>query len=211
VSPKSAANAVDSEREEADENDCAATATAEPVGQIADSEPPNRRRSNPATWIRSRALTVVLAVLLVAASGLAAWLYVFQYRPDQQSDAVVAGKVVKAASDGTVAILSYKPDTAQNDFVNAKSHLTGGFLSYYNQFASQILTPAVRQKAVRTTAVVVKSAISQMQSNSAVVLLFVNQSTSSSQNPEPTMTASSVKVGLKKVDDVWLISSFDPV
>ena len=119
--------------------------------------------------------------------------------------------MVKAATSGTVAVLSYKPDTAQSDFAAAKSRLTGDFLSYYDQFTAQVVGPAVTQKGVRTTAAVVQAAITHLQPDSAAVLLFVNQTTVSGQNPQPAMTASSVNVGLRKVGDAWLISSFDPV
>ena len=51
-----------------------------------------------------------------------------QYRPDTQTDDAVAQSAVNAARDGTVALLSYKPDTLDQDFDAAKSHLTGDFL-----------------------------------------------------------------------------------
>jgi Mce-associated membrane protein len=44
-----------------------------------------------------------------------------------------------------------------------------------------------------------------------VVLVFLNQTTTSKENPNGSFTASSVKVGLNKVDGSWLISAFDPV
>jgi Mce-associated membrane protein len=44
-----------------------------------------------------------------------------------------------------------------------------------------------------------------------MVLLFLNQTTTSKENPDGSFTASSVKVSLTKVNDVWLISAFDPV
>jgi Mce-associated membrane protein len=50
-----------------------------------------------------------------------------------------------------------------------------------------------------------------MHPDSAVVLVFINQTTMSSENPDGSMAASSVKVGMKKVDGTWLIASFDPV
>ena len=50
-----------------------------------------------------------------------------------------------------------------------------------------------------------------MHPDSANVLLFVNQGTTSKENPDGSFVASSVKVGLKKVDGHWLISTFDPV
>lgn len=162
-------------------------------------------------WKSRRLLAVSIAVVLVAGCGGFSWLYFAKYRPDQQSSPSVADAVVKAATSGTVAVLSYKPDTAQSDFATAKSRLTGDFLTYYDQFTAQVVGPAVTQKGVRTTAAVVQAAITDLQPESAAVLLFVNQSTSSGQNPAPSMTASSVNVGLRKISGNWLISSFDPV
>ena len=82
----------------------------------------------------------------------------------------------------------YSPDTLDHDFSSAKSHLTGDFLSYYDQFTQQIVAPAAKQKSVKTTAVVLRAALSEFHPDSAVVLLFVNQSTQSKDRPEPTLT-----------------------
>jgi Mce-associated membrane protein len=89
---------------------------------------------------------ILLAAVLIAVAALTAWLYFFQFRPDQQTDAT-ADAAQKAASEGTVALLSYAPETLDKDFAAAKSHLTGDFLNYYNQFTQQIVTPAAKQKS----------------------------------------------------------------
>jgi Mce-associated membrane protein len=162
-------------------------------------------------WKSRRLLAAALAVVLVASYGGLAWLYFAVYRSDHQTSPSVADAVIKAATSGTVAVLTYKPDTAESDFAAAKSRLTGDFLTYYDQFTAQVVSPAVTQKGVSTTAAVVQAAITDLQPDSAAVLLFVNQTTTSGQNPQPSMTASSVNVGMRKVDDNWLISSFDPV
>jgi len=154
---------------------------------------------------------VVLALLLLVSGALAAWLFVTQYRPDQQTDAAAAKSAVDAARDGTVALLSYKPDTLNQDFAAAKSHLTGDFLNYYDQFTREIVTPAAKEKKLTTTAQVVGAAASEMHPNSAVVLLFVNQATVSKDRPDPVMASSSVLVSLTKVDGKWLITKFQPV
>jgi Mce-associated membrane protein len=153
----------------------------------------------------------ILALLVVASTALAAGLLYFQYRPDQATDATAAKAVITAASEGTVAILSYSPDTFDRDFSSAKSRLTGDFLSYYSQFTQQIVAPAAKQKSVKTSAVVVRAAASELHPDSAVVLVFINQSTVSADRPEPALTSSSVLVTLTKADDKWLISSFNPV
>ena len=154
---------------------------------------------------------MLLVLLLLVSGALATWLYLDQYRPDQQTDAAAAQSAVDAARDGTVALLSYKPDTLNQDFAAAKSHLTGDFLNYYDQFTRQIVTPAAKEKALTTTAQVVGAAASEVHPNSAVVLLFVNQATTSKDRPDPAMASSSVLVSLTKVHDKWLITKFQPV
>ncbi|MUL83434.1 MULTISPECIES: twin-arginine translocation pathway signal [unclassified Mycolicibacterium] len=154
---------------------------------------------------------LALVVALIASAALAGWLYFAQFRVDQQTGEAASATVLKAASDGTVALLTYAPDSLDRDFSAAKSHLTGDFLSYYTQFTQEIVAPAAKQKSVKTTAAVVRSAVSEIHPDSAVVLVFVNQATTSSENPNGSFAASAVKVGMSKIDGNWLISSFDPV
>jgi Mce-associated membrane protein len=180
------------------DDDTSAPDTTSPLGdEVA------RRR-------RVKVVPVVLVLLLLLSGALAAWLYVVQYRPDEQTDAAAAQSAIDAARDGTVALLSYKPDTLNQDFAAAKSHLTGDFLNYYDQFTRQIVTPAAKEKALTTTAQVVGAAASELHPNSAVVLLFVNQATTSKDRPDPAMASSSVLVSLTKVHGTWLITKFQP-
>jgi Mce-associated membrane protein len=156
-------------------------------------------------------IPLVLVLSLLAAGGLAGWLFFTQYRPDQQTDHAVAQSVVNAARDGTVALLSYKPETLEQDFAAAKSHLSGDFLNYYNDFTKQVVTPAAKTKGVTTTAQVVGAAASELHPESATVLVFVNQVTASKERPDPSMAASTVQVSLSKVNGQWLITKFDPI
>lgn len=156
-------------------------------------------------------VAITLVVLLAITGGVTAWLYVSQYRPDQATGTAAADSALIAAKDGTVALLSYSPETLNEDFTNAKTHLTGDFLNYYNQFTEQIVTPAATKKSVKTSAAIVNAAVAELQPDSAVVLVFLNQTTTSTENPDGSFSTSAVKVGLTRVNDDWLISSFDPV
>ena len=163
---------------------------------------------------RSRSATVALAVLVVlcvAAASVAAWLYFSQYRPNQESGPAAAQSALQAAKDGTVALLTYAPDTLDTDLDAAKSHLTGEFLKYYSQFTDQIVRPAAAEKQVETTATVVRAAVSEIHPDRATVLAFVNQTTLSAERPDPELANSSVLINLTKVDGKWLISEFKPV
>ncbi len=180
------------------------------VGELTEAE--SAAASVPARTRRARVLLpALLALLLAVASGFAAWSYVTQYRPDQQTDAAVAETVVKAASDGAVAMLSYAPPTMDKDFAAAKSHLTGDFVKFYTDFTNNVVTRAVKEKDVKTQAKVVRAAISDLSPESALVLAFINQTTVSKDNPDGTFAQSSVKISMKKVDGAWLIAAFDPV
>ena len=189
-----------------DDKEDAAAAEIGKAADSADSSPAARRRLAAIPLI-----PVALVLGLLAAGGLAGWLYFTQYRPDKQTDDAVAQSVVNAARDGTVALLSYKPESLNQDFATAKSHLTGDFLDYYDKFTKDVVTPAAQSKGVTTTAQVVGAAAAELKPDKAVVLVFINQATTSKERPDPAMAASSANVSLVKVHGQWLITKFDPL
>ncbi|WP_445163583.1 hypothetical protein ACTXG5_10440 [Mycobacterium sp. Dal123C01] len=165
-------------------------------------------------WARrglARWLSIVATTFVVAAVGVAAGVYFILYRPDQRVDDATAHRAVQAASDGAVAVLSYSYDHLNRDFANAKSHLTGGFLTYYNKFTDDVVAPTAQQGQLTTTAKVIRSAVSELHPDSAVVLVFVDQTTASLQKKDPEKTQSAILVTLTKVNGSWLIGKFDPV
>jgi Mce-associated membrane protein len=153
---------------------------------------------------------ILLTASVIAAVGMAACLFVFQYRPDRQIDDAAARRAIQAASDGAVATLSYSSDSMDRDFTKARSHLTGDFLAYYDKFTKEIVVPAIQQKHLAQTVAVVRAAVSELEPNSAVVLVFLNETTVSKVKPQPLITPSSVRITLTKVGGSWLISKLDP-
>jgi Mce-associated membrane protein len=154
--------------------------------------------------------SILLTASVVAAVGLAACLFVLQYRPDRQIDDAAAQRAIRAASDGAVAALSYSSENMDRDFARARSHLTGDFLAYYDKFTKAIVIPTVQQKHLAQTATVVRAAVSELGPNSAVVLVFLNETTTGKDKPQPLITPSSVRITLTKVNGSWLISKLDP-
>ena len=182
----------------------------------AERDEPRSEQHRPTTSgfrqaVKSKVIPILLGVALVASAAVAAVLYFVDYRTDQQTDHKAADIAIDAAKQGTIALLSYAPDSLDKDFANAKSHLTGDFLSYYNDFTAKVVAPASQQKKVKTSAAVGQGAVVELKPDSAVVLLFVNQTTTSQENPDGSFAVSTVKVGMDKVDGNWLISTFDPV
>lgn len=117
---------------------------------------------------------------------------------------------VQAARVGTVALLTYQPDSADKDLVSARTNLTGAFLDAFTSLTDDVVIPGAKQQRISSTAEVPAAASVSATADHAVVLVFVNQTTTIGADP-PTQTASSVKVGLDKIDGRWLISDFAPI
>lgn len=154
--------------------------------------------------------SVLLTTSVIAAVGLAVCLFVLQYRPDRQIDDAAARRAIQEASDGAVATLSYSSGSIDRDFARARSHLTGEFLAYYDKFTKDVVMPTVKEKNLTQTATVIRAAVSELHPHSAVVLVFLNETTMSKDKREPLKTPSSVRITLTKVNGSWLISKLDP-
>lgn len=208
--PHTAGNAAPEDVDSAQPDDDCAVADDQciDVSEQTTSEPERPKRLTRRLAGRWRSIAVTSLVL--ACAGTAGAVYFTTYRSDRAS-AEATTQVAKAASEGAVALLSYAPASLDHDLAAARSHLTGGFLTYYSQFADQFVAPAAKQKDIHAVASVVRAATIEAHADSAHVLIFLNQTTTSRENPEPTQSASSVNVGLTKIDGVWRISSFDPI
>lgn len=174
---------------------------------------PVRRRRISVSWRWTRRYLagwrpILLTLLVIAATGLAAGLFFTQYRGDQQTNKTAADEAVRTASQGAVALLSYSPDSLSRDFANAKSRLTDDFQDYYKRFTEVIVAPTA-QRGLTMSSRVVKAAVSELHPNSAVVLVFLEQKMASPDKPQPVETGSSVRIKLSKVKGSWLIANFE--
>lgn len=161
----------------------------------------------PMSWAQAVAF-IVLPLMVVALGAVAGWL---KWIGGSSGDAQVAAtESVQAARDATVALLSYQPDTVQQTLEAAQTRLTGAFHDSYGQLIHDVVIPGAREKKISAIANVPAAASISSKRNQAEVLVFVNQ-TSIIGTDAPTDTASSVRVGLEKVDGQWLVSSFEPI
>jgi Mce-associated membrane protein len=146
-----------------------------------------------------------LALLLTVGASYLKW----QDATVRDSQAAAAASV-RAASDGTIAMLTYHPDSVEKDLDAARDRLTGAFRDSYSQLINEVVIPGAQQKRVSAVATVPAAASVSATQRHAVVLVFVNQTTTVGNDP-PTATTSSVRVTLDKVDERWLVSQFDPI
>lgn len=166
-----------------------------------------RRRVRAVSWSRVIAYGLLpgLALALTCGAGLLKW------QDGAVRDAAVArAESVRAATDGTTALLSYRPDTVQHDLESARSRLTGTFLDAYTQLTHDVVIPGAQQKQISAVATVAAAASVSTSADRAVVLLFVNQTITVGKDA-PTTAASSVRVTLDNINGRWLISQFEPI
>jgi Mce-associated membrane protein len=149
-------------------------------------------------------LPAVALILALVAGGLKWQASTASTAPSQVAESV------RAASDGTIAILSYRPDTVEQDLGAARNRLTGEFLETYTRLTHDVVIPGAKQKSVTAKATVPAAALVTASDDRAVVMVFVDQTTTIGAGP-PSDSASSVRVTLDKRDGRWLISAFDPV
>lgn len=117
---------------------------------------------------------------------------------------------VQAATESTIALLSYRAESVEKDLDAARDRLTGSFRDDYAKLINDVVIPGAKQKHITAVANVPGVAAVSASDGHAVVLVFVNQTVTVGNDP-PTSTASSVLVTLDKVGNRWLISQFDPV
>jgi Mce-associated membrane protein len=205
--PESGASEATGGDEATETTDEAAETTEEPADEAEPDKP--KRRVN---WSRVFAFGVLpgLALVLALAAGFLKW----QDNSNRDGDIAriksPAAVSVHAAKDSTIALLSYKPDTVEQQLNAARDRLTGDFGDQYTSLINDVVIPGAKQKQISAVATVPAAASVSAKPNEAVVLVFVNQTVVVGQDA-PTDTASSVRVTLEKVGDRWLISKFDPV
>ena len=204
---------VDEQPQSTAEESVESTAIAETRGAGAADTPVEgmpttptvRRRLAGRRWMAALAAAVLLAVVL---AGSVYWRV---YRPDQLTDVRSQEQVLEVARAATEALLSYSPESVDNNVEDAKSRLTGEFLERYSQFADSVVVPAAKERGVKTEANVARVAVSQMRPDSAQVLAFVNQVTTSKERPTPALATSSVMMTLVREGGRWLVAEFNPI
>ena len=192
---------ADADVEKADEP----TEIAEEPAQVAKTA----KRGTRVNWGRIVAYGVLpsLALILAMAAGFLKW-----QDNSVRSSQIARIESVQAAKDTAVKMLSYKPDTVDQQLNDARALLSGSFRDDYTSLINDVVIPGAKQKQVTAEASIPDGGAASVSAepNHAVVLLFVNQTVMVGQDA-PTDTASSVRVTLDKVGDHWLISKFDPV
>jgi Mce-associated membrane protein len=194
------------EAEAADEADLLDVDETEAAEAAADAAEAPVERGSRFSWTRLLVAALpALALIIALGVGYLKWL-----DGTARESRAAAEASVRAASESTIAILSYKPETVDRDLKAAAERLTAGFRQQYTQLVNDVVAPGAKQQHITAVATVPAAASVSATGKHAVVLVFVDQTTTIG-NDAPTQTTSSVRVTLDNVGGRWLISQFDPV
>lgn len=152
--------------------------------------------------------TVMLAVLTVAA--IATTVVLFLARERAQEIEAARFDAVAQARQRVAAVLSYSAATIDADIERARQNTAGAFAQYYVPFAQKAIAPAVRQAGTSSVCVVSRAAAVSADPTSVVVVVFIDQRTSSKAQPDQRSTSSTARVTMTKVAGQWLVSELTP-
>ncbi|WSE18616.1 hypothetical protein OHU24_08190 [Streptomyces sp. NBC_00118] len=175
-------------------------------------------RGTPPRRGRRRPFTALLCVLLVAgliAAAVLGWRYREGTRAEQ-----ARGQALVAARQAAPVVLSYDYRHLDRDFAAARARLTGHFRDEYGKTTTRVVGPTARKYHGVVKATVAQPAgdsatapaasVISASADRAVVLLFVNQVTTSTQVTGSRVDLNRVRMTLTRTDDGgWKVSALD--
>lgn len=168
---------------------------------------PERARPPARRVLRGRWTLAVLAVLTAAAVTAAVLLTVSARREQALADARTAA--VEQARSAAEVVLSYSHETLDEDFAAALDLATGDFAEEYRRTSEEAVRPVATETRAVVEADVVSAGVVSSSPDRVVVLLFVNQTTTSTRLDAPRTDQNRVRMTMSRVDGRWLVSAVD--
>lgn len=182
------------------ETESAETA-AEPVDGDSDPAEPLTARGR-----RRRLLVVVVAVAFVAILALAGFLgwQLWQEREVNRA----SEQAQQAAVEYAQVLTSIDSAKVDENFDAVLDGATGEFKDMYSQSSTELRQLLIDNKA-SAHGVVLESAVQSASKDKVVVLLFVDQSVSNTNVPDPRIDRSRIKMTMEDIDGRWRASKVE--
>ncbi|AMO63198.1 membrane protein [Mycolicibacterium phlei] len=148
-------------------------------------------------------LVIAAFVILLGAVGFLGW----QLWQQRQLDAAAAA-ARQAATDYAQVLTSIDSDKVDENFDAVLDGATGEFKDMYSQSSAELRQLLIDNKAT-AHGVVLESAVQSVEKDKVVVLLFVDQSVTNTQVPDPRIDRSRVKMTMEYVDGRWRASKVE--
>lgn len=160
----------------------------------------------------SRKRTLLVAGLGILAVGVTVGSVTLTIRAHEgRSQEDTRQQALTQAAQLVPDILSYDFNTVDDHFTSSLEHLGGEFRTQFESVSKDVIIPSAKQRQVVTSATVVESSVVSVDADAATVLMFLNQSTTSTDSPAPKLDGSRVQVSLQRDGDSWQITEMTPV
>jgi Mce-associated membrane protein len=171
------------------------------------SQDPAPAQRHPRRPGRGDVLVLVALALVVLLAATAVLLGVRARGEDRAESARSAA--LAAAEAHAVTLLSYDHRHLDRDFARAGKVLTGSFAEDYARTTRQVVRPSAEEVKAVVTAEVASASVVRASANRAVVLLFVDQTTTSTRLEGPKVDLNRVRMTLVRSGGQWLVSGVD--
>ncbi|MEV0250326.1 h domain protein [Nocardia sp. NPDC050712] len=155
-------------------------------------------------------ITAAIAGVLVAAALVIMGINGYRYWDGERVEQA-RGEVVEVASRSVAAMFTYDFNTVDKELPKAADALSPKFREDYLKLINQAIAPGAKDKQLTVRATAQAGGVVSAEADHAVVLLFLNQVTTSKDTPQGTTTGSRVRVTLDKSDSGWLVDAVTPV
>ncbi|MEU8900282.1 Mce protein [Nocardia sp. NPDC048505] len=160
----------------------------------------------PRTPLRRRVLAaaVVLAMLgLTMSTGVLGWKYQSSRDVDAAADAAL-----RAATAYAVTLTSVDTAAIDSNFQAVLDGSTGEFREVYTKSSTQLRQLLIDHKATGH-GVVLQAAVRSASEDEVVVLLFVDQTVSNTEMPDPRIDRSRIVMTMQNVGGQWKAAQVD--
>jgi Mce-associated membrane protein len=154
------------------------------------------------------ALTVLLAMGLVALSGMGGWLY--WNRVEMRGEQATRGELAPLAAKQIPQVFGYDYQTVERNLNEVYPLLTADYRREFEDRATKDIIPQARERQLVSQANVVGVGVLTAQRNSASVMVYMNR-TVTDKSKEPVYDGSRLRVDYRKVDGEWLIEYITPI
>jgi Mce-associated membrane protein len=154
------------------------------------------------------ALTVLLAMGLVALSGMGGWLY--WNRVEMRGEQATRAELAPLAAKQIPQVFGYDYQTVERNLNEVYPLLTADYRREFEDRATKDIIPQARERQLVSQANVVGVGVLTAQRNSASVMVYMNR-TVTDKSKEPVYDGSRLRVDYRKVDGEWLIEYITPI
>lgn len=185
-------------------DEVAASDSADPAqsdaGDSPESDVEESESAAPQTNWRLRLLVAAIAALVLALAG-AGGFFGWHYATDRQI-ASASAAALNTANSYAVTLTSVDTNNLDENFAAVLDGSTGEFHDMYAKSSSELRKLLIDHKATGH-GVVVDSAVKSATTDEVVVLLFVDQTVTNTEVPDPRVDRSRMVMTMQNLDGEW--------